>query len=72
MAQYDLICQNVPVKVFTANTGYWKHDTVFFYNTKKIITKFEIHSIIEYLYDEGYIQDRRTKYMIADGCDYEI
>ena len=69
---YELTINEVPLKVFLAKDGDWRHDTVFIYNTKKVITKVEIHAIIQYLYDEGYIKDRRTKYMIADGNTYEI
>lgn len=64
--------RGVPVEIHPCNDGDWRHDTVFLYNVNKIITKAEIYTIMQYLYDEGYIQDRRTKYMIADGNTYEI
>ena len=48
------------------NDDYWKHDTVFIYNNKKAISKKEIAAIINYLYSEGFIKDRRTKYEILE------
>ena len=69
---YQMMLQGIPVKVFLCRDGDWRHDTVFLYNTQKVITKVEIRAIIQYLYDEGYIKDRRTRYMIADGNTYEI
>jgi len=69
---HSLTYLGIPVGVYPCVDGNWKHDTVFIYNSKKVITKAEIKVIMQYLYDEGYIQDRRTKYMIADGNTYEI
>jgi hypothetical protein len=69
---HSLTYRGIPVQVHPCEDGNWQHDTVFLYNTQKIITKAEITTIIQYLYDEGYIKDRRTKYMIADGNSYEI
>jgi hypothetical protein len=69
---YHLHFQGIPVKVFLCRDGDWRHDTVFLYNTQKVIGKAEVHKILQYLYDEAYIKDRRTKYIIADGNTYEI
>ena len=69
---HSLTYRGIPVQVHPCEDGNWRHDTIFLYNTQKIITKAEIMTIIQYLYDEGYIQDRRTKYIIADGDTYEI
>jgi len=52
------------VEVHLCNDGDWKHDTIFIRN-KNIISKREIRTIIQYLYDEGYIKDRRTKYYLS-------
>ena len=69
---YHLTINEIPIKVFLFRDGDWRHDSVFLYNKKKVVTKIEIHTILQYLYDEGYIKDRRTRYMIADGNTYEI
>ena len=52
-----------PVKVFLCEDGFWKHDSVFI--QVKCISEKEISSIMDYLYDEGFIQDRRTKFFIT-------
>ena len=67
MPQFTLNFQGNIVKVFPCNDGDWRHDTVFIYNTdKKSIKDKKIRIIMQYLYDEGYIKDRRTKYEIFD------
>jgi len=54
------------VECHLCNDGNWLHDTVFVYNNKKTISKKEIAVILDYLYNEGFIQDRRTKYEILE------
>jgi|TARA_B000000557_G_C20511798_1_gene332479 hypothetical protein len=54
------------IKVFLCDDGFWKHDTVFIYNNSKCIAEKEIHVIMDYLFDEGFIRDRRTKYYVAE------
>ena len=55
-----------PVEVFLCDDGYWKNDTVFIWNQTKCISKKEILNIIQFLYDEGFIKDRRTKYFVSE------
>ena len=52
------------IEVFLCIDGDWRHDTIFIQN-KKLISKREIRAIVQYLYDEGYIKDRRTKYYLS-------
>ena len=67
MCNYELNYQGNIVKVFPCRDGNWRHDTVFIYNTnRKSIKDIKIQKIMQYLYDEGYIKDRRTKYEIFD------
>jgi hypothetical protein len=63
---YELIVSNYRVKVFLCEDGFWGHDSVFIYNDSKCIAQKEIDSIKEYLYVEGFIKDRRTKYFVAE------
>ena len=64
---YSLNFQGNLVKVFLCSDGNWRHDTVFIYNTdRKSIKDVKIKKIMQYLYDEAYIKDRRTKYEIFD------
>ena len=60
------ICLNgFTVEVFSMpEKGNWQDDTVFIYNEVGCISDLDIQKIIEYLYGEGFIEDRRTKYFI--------
>jgi len=42
----------------------WENHGIFICDRKKNIKKSEIISIIEYLYEEGFIDDRRTPYEV--------
>ena len=63
---HELNIGEYPVQVHLCRDGYWKHDTIFIWNTSKCISQKEAKSIIQYLYDEGFISDRRTKWFIAE------
>tara|TARA_Y100000004_G_scaffold106752_1_gene119815 strand:+ start:2027 stop:2236 length:210 start_codon:yes stop_codon:yes gene_type:complete len=63
---YELQVNKYKTKVFLCDDGNWRHDTVFIYNDSKCIAEKEIETIIEYLFNEGFIKDRRTKYYIAE------
>ena len=54
------------LKVFLCNDGNWRHDSVFIYNDTKVISEKEVDALMQYLFDEGFIKDRRTKYYIAE------
>ena len=45
----------------------WKNDTVIIHNGVGCISNEDIKKIIEYLYAESFIQDRRTKYFIVEA-----
>ena len=67
---YELLMTPYRVKVYLCEDGNWRHDTVFIYNNSKCIAEKEIDSVMQYLFDEGFIKDRRTKYYIAErGSD---
>ena len=63
---YELRVNKYKTKVFLCDDGNWRHDTVFIYNDSKCIAEKEIETIIEYLFNEGFIKDRRTKYYISE------
>lgn len=70
MSNYSLNFQGNKVRVFLCNDENWRHDTVFIYNNhEKSIREAKIEVVMQYLYDEGYIKDRRTKYEIFDERD---
>ena len=62
MKQQDLIINNISVLLNTDEDGVWVDD--FLIILKKDSTEEEIANIISYLYEEGFICDRRIKYEI--------
>tara|TARA_R100000808_G_C2148129_1_gene156227 strand:- start:690 stop:917 length:228 start_codon:yes stop_codon:yes gene_type:complete len=64
---YEVNFLGFPIEIHECVDGNWKHDTIFIYSTNRIIEKRDIHAILQFLYDEGYIKDRRTKYIIVDS-----
>lgn len=63
---FELWVNKYRIKVFVCNDGNWRHDNIFIYNNTKCIAEKEIEAIIEYLFNEGFIKDRRTSYHIAE------
>lgn len=62
MKQQDLVINNIPILLNTDEDGVWVDD--FLIILKKDSTEEEIANIISYLYEEGFICDRRIKYEI--------
>jgi hypothetical protein len=56
------------VEVFRCEDGYWKHDSVFIYS--RIISNSQVSQIMDYLFSEAFIQDRRTRYYITQPEKY--
>ena len=59
MSQEDLIVNKMPVIVNKDNGGYWMKDRVII--LKPDATDSEIVGVMSYLYEEGFILDRRTR-----------
>ena len=59
MKQEDLIVNKVPVVVNRDNNGEWMKDCVII--LKPDVTDGEVKGIMSYLYEEGFILDRRTR-----------
>jgi hypothetical protein len=62
MKQQDLVINNIPV-VLNINEDNWTSTSV--YILKPDATSWEALDIINYLYEEGFILDRRIKYKIV-------
>ena len=57
----------VPVEVHICEGGDWTNDCVCIWNSHPGgIDSGRIDIIMQYLYDEGFIQDRRTRYDVLD------
>ena len=54
-------------EVKTAESSHWKDETVIIHNAVGCISDEDIAKIMEYLYAESFIQDRRTKYFIVEA-----
>ena len=63
---YEVALPPYRLKVFLCDDGNLRHDSVFIYNNEKIINEKEIDSLMQYLFDEGFIKDRRTIYYVAE------
>jgi len=62
MNQEDLIVNKIPVIVNSDNNGAWMKDCVII--LKPDVTETEIVGVMSYLYEEGFILDRRTHYEV--------
>lgn len=54
-------------EVKSSRDSNWRDDTVIIHNAAGCISDEDITKIIEYLYAESFIQDRRTKYFIVEA-----
>ena len=44
--------------------GYWKNKRVYIYDPNQKVERDDISNIIQYMYDEGFLEDRRTEYEV--------
>jgi len=63
MNQQDLVVNNIPIVLNTSEEGNWTEDNLII--LKNDVHEEEIFSIINYLYEEAFIQDRRITYRVA-------
>lgn len=66
----DINVKGVRVEILYANSilypgGYWKRDKILIHDIYYQVMDDEIEDIIQYLYDEGFIEDRRTRYELV-------
>lgn len=62
MKQEDLVVRNIPIVISTNEDGVWMTDLLTF--LKPDVTTKEIRYVINYLYEEGLIADRRIQYEV--------
>ena len=63
MKQQDMVINNIPIVINTNEEGVWMED--FLVVLKPDATEKEVKDIINYLFAEGFIWDRRIKYKIV-------
>ena len=49
--------------------GYWKSKAVRIYDPLETVTEEQQKKVIQYLYDEGFIEDRRVECSVVTGDD---
>ena len=62
-----LAINGVVVEIHYDKTGNWKKDKVYIYDCTEELLDEESDSMIEYLYEEGFIMDRRTEKTVVRG-----
>tara|TARA_B100000809_G_C14766586_1_gene397828 strand:+ start:231 stop:464 length:234 start_codon:yes stop_codon:yes gene_type:complete len=64
--QNTLLVDGVAIVVLSDKTGNWKKDTVEIYDPEDDLANSRIASLVNYIYEEGYIADRRTQVNVID------
>ena len=54
-----------------APSGHWMSEKIYIYDALSDASEKEISMMIEYLYNEGFIQDRRTHCEVIRGEDFD-
>lgn len=61
MRDNDLLCYNGLFVEIKRKDDFWRNDTVYIYDGLSDASEDEINAIKEYLYNEGFTQDRKTR-----------
>jgi|TARA_Y100000310_G_C20388273_1_gene671510 hypothetical protein len=62
-----LILSGLAVEIHYDKTGDWRKDRVYIYDCKEDLSDAEANKMVGYLYDEGFIMDRRVEMTIVRG-----
>jgi len=65
-----LILNGISVEVHHDKTGSWKKDKIYIYDCTEELPEEEAQRMVDYLYQEGFIMDRRTEMTIVRGGLY--
>lgn len=71
-AKYTVVVNGLYTEIYEAKPKeeFWGNKKVYIYDCLSDLADVERDSIIDYLYMEGFIDDRRTKCEIIRGEDY--
>jgi len=61
----NLIVQNYAIEIKTGE--HWTQDKIYIYDCTEELSEEEADVIVDYLYQEGFIKDRRTERKIVRG-----
>ena len=53
-----------------APSGHWMNEKIYIYDTKSNASEKDVHMMVNYLFHEGFIQDRRTQCEVIRGEDF--
>ncbi|MAF25942.1 hypothetical protein CL634_10260 [bacterium] len=69
---YDTVVNGLLIEVYDSNPeeNFWENRTVYVYDCLSDLTDKERDIIVNYLYSEGFIDDRRTRCEVIRGEDY--
>jgi hypothetical protein len=62
-----LVLKGILVEIHYDKTGRWTQDKVYIYDCTEELPEEEANTLMDYLYQEGFLMDRRTKMTIVRG-----
>jgi len=66
MPTYKVTVNGLLVEVYISKSGDWGQDSVLIWDVFSDVSDNEKEIIMQYLFDEGFISDRRTKCQISE------
>ena len=71
-AKHTVLVNGLYAEVYAASPeeNYWGSHKIYIYDALSDLADVERDSIVNYLYEEGFIDDRRTKCEVVRGEDY--
>jgi len=66
----ELFLIGLYIEIKTSEDEDWQKDVVYIYDCLSNLSDKERDSVIDYLYNEGFIQDRKTCCQVIRGEDY--
>tara|TARA_Y100000004_G_scaffold185816_1_gene236551 strand:- start:464 stop:667 length:204 start_codon:yes stop_codon:yes gene_type:complete len=67
MPTYKVTLNGLLVEVYISKSGDWGQDSVLIWDVFSDVSNNEKEIIMQYLFDEGFISDRRTKCQISEA-----
>ena len=67
-----ILVNNLFVEVYqkpVGTQGYWKSKAIRIYDPLETVSEEQERLVVQYLYDEGFIEDRRTDLEVVKGKD---
>lgn len=66
MPSYEVVLNGLLIEVYLSDSGDWGNDSVLIWDVFCDVSDEEKEIIMQYLFDEGFISDRRTKCQISE------